>query len=123
IDRQVREAIADGRSLYAVDAARTDRLPRRHRHPGPVRGVRGQLGRAGVEMTRREDLLMDERRLTGVHGLRRLISPNMDIVVVPSNDHSAAVTAIQRLCELWGGAKYLLVPGEDGVFNPGWVTA
>ena len=49
IDRQVRAAIADGRSLYAVDAALIDELrPGRDRHPGPVRGVRRQLGRARV---------------------------------------------------------------------------
>ena len=48
IDRQVRAAIADGRSLYAVDAALIDELrPGRDRHPGPVRGVRGRSGELG----------------------------------------------------------------------------
>lgn len=74
-------------------------------------------------MTRRADLLLDERRIEGVYPIQRHLSPPLDIVAVEDGSHGALERAIGRLCQLWGGAKYMLVPATaDGTPDPGFRT-
>ena len=74
-------------------------------------------------MTRKADLLLDEQRINGVYAIRRHVSPQLDIVAVEPTV-AALERAIGRLCQLWGGAKYLLIPGSsDGIPDPAWVAA
>jgi hypothetical protein len=54
--------------------------------------------------------LLDDRRLGGVHGVRRLLGPERRVSIVAMDDMGMAEEAITHDCQCWGGFGDLLVP-------------
>src|SRR6185295_7637540 len=54
--------------------------------------------------------LLDDRRLGGVHGVRRLLGSERRVSIVATDDMGMAEEAITHHCQCWGGFGDLLVP-------------
>jgi hypothetical protein len=65
--------------------------------------------------------LLDDSRISGTRTIRRLLGPNQDVVLVDVGNRSSLARAIDHLCQIWGGAKYPLVPASSsGVVAEEW---
>lgn len=57
--------------------------------------------------------LLDERRLVGLHGIRRLLAPERAALAIDASDLSDAAVAIEAACQRWGGGCFPLLPAAD----------
>lgn len=54
--------------------------------------------------------ILDETRLNGAGAIKRVVGPNQDVLLVNGEDLPGLELAISHLCQIWGGAKYPLIP-------------
>lgn len=57
--------------------------------------------------------LLDDRRLEGLHRIRRTLGPERSALAVDAQDLGDCVEAIETVCQLWSGACFPLLPAVD----------
>lgn len=57
--------------------------------------------------------LLDDRRLEGLHGVRRALGPKRPAVVIKADELDDAASVIELVCQLWGGACYPVLPATE----------
>jgi hypothetical protein len=60
------------------------------------------------------DLILTSRRLEGARAVRRFAGPPIDVILIDRDRPDALKGAIGRLCQIWGGAKFPLIPARRG---------